>query len=251
MYLKTNNTVYFNEENRKVITFSIDCFKKEDAYLAATYMYETGDWYVNRLYVSKPLRGRRYGSLLLSSFLEYCDSTKNYALIDIIPEDGLKYNELVEFYKRYGFIETKFSEDNDTYMYTSNTMCVNRTAFRIKKKLHTVGIEVREIENVSYRKHVTLKLKYIEIYDPIYVLSNYSDIYYNYNKITTGDSTERQVFFRFNKQMFYSEDELVGFIYKIVYGKEMTNRLKHHVNNICNESFKEPIYISFAEQEVK
>jgi ribosomal protein S18 acetylase RimI-like enzyme len=58
---------------------------------------------ITRINVPKAHRGQGHGTALLKKILEAADEEKINLYLEVSPSDGLNYNQLVSWYRRYGF----------------------------------------------------------------------------------------------------------------------------------------------------
>ena len=59
---------------------------------------------ISRINVPRENRGKGYGSQLLRQVLDIADQEKIRLYLEIAPSDGLNYEQLEAWYKRYGFV---------------------------------------------------------------------------------------------------------------------------------------------------
>jgi predicted GNAT family N-acyltransferase len=71
-------------------------------------------WFVTRINVPILFRGKGIGSTLLTEIVEEADRYSVDLYLGISPSDGLDFNSLEDWYKRYGFVLC--DNENDLYI---------------------------------------------------------------------------------------------------------------------------------------
>lgn len=64
-----------------------------------------GEWFFNRLYVHPKMRNKRVASLLMEELIKILDEEHIVLVNQINPYGDLDYDQLVKFYKKYGFVD--------------------------------------------------------------------------------------------------------------------------------------------------
>lgn len=74
-------------------------------------------WYFNRLNVPKCLRNKGIATKMMKEFIKIIDDKNIIMICDVNPYGDLNEQQLIEFYKNFGFKETLLKNSDKTLIY--------------------------------------------------------------------------------------------------------------------------------------
>jgi len=96
------------DSNHIVITYidkSFGVFGMGSATISNMNFLGNEEWFFNRLFVHEKMRNQGVGTMLMSELVRVLDEDKIVLVNEVNPYGDLDYNQLVSFYKKYGFVD--------------------------------------------------------------------------------------------------------------------------------------------------
>ena len=104
-----NGEINVHKDSRHVtITYkdnSFGVFGMGSATISNMNFLGNGEWFFNRLYVHERMRCNGAASILMDELVKVLDEEKIVLVNQVNPYGDLDYDQLVEFYKKYDFVD--------------------------------------------------------------------------------------------------------------------------------------------------
>ena len=106
-YTSEECVIFSISEDNALCVFEMTRVEEPQTYLMGEELKGSFLYFVNRIRVPDKLIGKGFGSALMKKAVEVSDKENIQMFIHVSPYGtGLNKEELLKFYKRYGFVET-------------------------------------------------------------------------------------------------------------------------------------------------